>query len=759
LEISGNKDLGVITVPTRNRVDGENGAGVSTGKKASLLKVSGDYYILASAMASRRTARVLARGERFAVFEATGDILESPVEALGFFYRDTRHLSRFEISIGGEVPHFLNSYVSDDNTEVRANLTNPDFRGSDDSIVLPRDTIQIRRSWVLAGANLVQQIAIRNFAASTVRIRLEFGIGADFEDMFEVRGIARKQRGETQPAKIGGNWVKFFYNGVDAVKRSTTITFSKKPAELTEAHASFDLALKRDASMEMEVRVEARHDQPASNGRIVVARSFDSALKHRRAEVEEITSEFTRITTSNQYTNSLLERSLGDLSALTTVAERGHYIMAGIPWFATLFGRDSILTAFSVLPFFPQLAAGILRTLASLQGVEVNDARDEQPGKIIHEMRACEMANTSEVPFGRYYGSIDSTPLFLWLLGRYVTATGDLKIARELWPNVERARGWIADYGDRDADGYIEYERETPRGLANQGWKDSLDAISHADGTLAKPPIALAEVQGYVYAAYTSLAEIAGRLDRIHIRDLLREKAEALKSRFEHDFWLKQEGMLALALDGSKNPCRVMASNGAHCLAAGLLSGKRAAVLSQRLLADDMFSGWGIRTLSDRERRFNPMSYHNGSVWPHDNAMAAWGLSCIGKTEGAVKIMTGLFDGAAGLNNESLPELFCGFAREPNLGPVPYPVACHPQAWSAASVFLLLQSILGMQVYGAERRLVLRAPVIPEWLEWVKFDNLRVGKSKLSFIARRGRNGASIEVLEKQGQASVEVHK
>ena len=758
IDTSGQQPTGTITVATRTRVEGENGVPVSPAKRGSLLKVSGDYYILASAMASRRTARVLAQGESFAVFEATGDILESPVEALGFFYRDTRHLSRFEISIGGEVPHFLNSYVSDDNTEVRANLTNPDFRGTDNSMLLPRDTIQIKRGWVLAGSNLVQQIAIRNFSASTVKIRLDFAIGADFEDMFEVRGISRKQRGEFEPAKVTGNCVKFSYTGLDAIKRSTAIIFSKKPAEISDAHASFNLTLRRDASSETEIRVEARHDLPA-NGRVVVPRSFDSALKHRRSEVEEITSEFTRITTSNQYTNSLIERSLGDLSALTTVTERGHYIMAGIPWFATLFGRDSLLTAFSVLPFYPQLAAGILRTLASLQGVEVNDARDEQPGKIIHELRACEMANTGEVPFGRYYGSIDSTPLFLWLLGRYVNATGDLKLARELWTNVERALGWIADFGDRDGDGYIEYKRETPRGLANQGWKDSLDAISHADGTLAEPPIALAEVQGYVYAAYVSLAEIAGRLDRVNMSSLLRDKASALKTRFDRDFWLKQEGMIALALDGSKKPCRVMASNGAHCLAAGLVTGRRAALLSQRLLADDMFSGWGIRTLSERERRYNPMSYHNGSVWPHDNAMTAWGLACTGRTEGAAKIMTGLFDAAAGLNNESLPELFCGFAREPNLGPVPYPVACHPQAWSAASVFLLLQSILGMQVYGAERRLVMRSPVIPEWLEWVKFDNLRVGKSQLSFIARRGRSGASIEVLEKDGPASVEVHK
>ncbi len=749
---------GAIVVATRVRGVGSNGR-AAPRVRSSLRRISGDFYILASAMASRRSTRVLAQGESFAIFETSGDILDSPLEALGFFHRDTRHLSCFEIRIAGEVPHFLNSYVSDDNTEVRANLTNPDLVSRDDSRLLPRDLIQIERSWVLSGARLMQRIALRNFASSTVKIEVDFALGADFRDMFEVRGLARKNRGESQPPKVGSSSVEFRYTGLDGIGRATSVDFSRKPTRLAESSASFMLTLKRDAAMEMEIRIEARQDHSRANGRVAVPRTFGDALERRRREVGEVASGFTRITTSNQIANSLIERSLGDLAALTTINERGHTIMAGIPWFATLFGRDSIITALSVLPFFPELAAGVLRTLASLQGSENHEARDEQPGKIIHEMRACEMANTGEIPFGRYYGSIDSTPLFLWLIGRYVGATGDLKLAEELWPNVERALDWIGNHGDRDGDGYLEYQRETPRGLANQGWKDSLDSISHADGTLAKAPIALAEVQGYAYAAYTSLAEVAGRLNRHDLRDHLGEEARTLKANFERDFWLKKEKMLALALDGDKRPCAVMTSNSAHCLATGLLDGDRAATLCERLLAEDMFSGWGIRTLSSRERRYNPMSYHNGSVWPHDNAMAAWGLATAGRTDSAVKIMTGLFDAAMGLNNESLPELFCGFSREPSLGPVPYPVACHPQAWSAASVFLLLKAVLGIEVRGFERRMVMRSPMIPDWLEWIRFDDLRLGKSSLSFIARRGRHGASIEVLEKRGPAIVEVHK
>jgi glycogen debranching enzyme len=755
---SAKRDQSAIVVPTRARSGDSNGDRTQRNQ-GSLRRISGDFYILASAMASRRTTRVLAEGESFAVFETTGDILNSPLEALGFFYRDTRHLSSFEISLAGEVPHFLNSYVNDDNTEVRANLTNPDLGGSGDAKLLPRDLIQIQRSWVLSGARLFHKVELHNFAPSSVKIELAFALGADFLDMFEVRGMARQQRGEMQPAKIDRKSVEFRYTGLDRIERSTLIDFSLQPSSLVESNASFMLALGRDAAMELEVCVEARQNHRRANGRIAVPRAFGEALERRRREIGEVTAGFTRVTTSNQISNSLLERSLGDLAALTTVTDRGHSIMAGIPWFATLFGRDSLLTALSVLPFFPELAAGVLRTLASLQGTETNDARDEEPGKILHEMRACEMANTGEIPFGRYYGSIDSTPLFLWLIGRYVATTGDMKLAEELWPNVERGLDWIGNHGDRDGDGYIEYQRETPKGLANQGWKDSLDSISHADGSLAKPPIALVEVQGYAYAAYCSLAEVAGRLNKQELREHLRGEAHALKANFQRDFWLAKEKMVALALDGDKRPCAVMSSNGAHCLAAGLLDGERPAALAEHLLAEDMFSGWGVRTLSNRERRYNPMSYHNGSVWPHDNAMAAWGLATAGRTDGAMKIMTGLFEAAAGLNNESLPELFCGFSREPSLGPVPYPVACHPQAWSAASVFLLLQSILGIEVRGFEHRIVMRSPIVPEWLDWIRFDDLRLGTSKISFIARRGRRGASIEVLEKHGPATVEVHK
>jgi glycogen debranching enzyme len=434
--------------------------------------------------------------------------------------------------------------------------------------------------------------------------------------------------------------------------------------------------------------------------------------------------------------------------------------MAGIPWFATLFGRDSIFTALSVLPFNPDIAGRTLKMLAGLQGTKVDDARDEQPGKIVHEMRAGEMAATGEIPFGRYYGTIDATPLFLWLVGLYVSVTGDLKLATDLWPNVERALEWIDKWGDRDHDGYVEYVRETPQGLANQGWKDSLDSISHADGELAAPPIALCEVQGYVYAAYTEIGSVATRLGHVELAGRLAQQAAALKSNFIRDFWIEQKQTVALALDGGKKACKVMSSNAAHCLATGIVDGAHGQKLSERLLRDDMFTGWGIRTLSDSERRYNPMSYHNGSVWPHDNAIAALGLARCGDRAGVIRILEGLLDAAVSFRGGSLPELFCGFHREPNLGPVPYPVACHPQAWSAASVFLILQAILGMRIRGFENSVTIETPVLPSWLDWIKVENLKVGQGTVSLNFRRmPSNAAAVEVLARQGTVEVNIHK
>ena len=739
----------------RRKRDASGGRGAR-----SVLKVGSDFYVLASSVASRRSVRVLADGQSFAVFDAGGDILESPLEALGFFHRDTRYLSRFELMIDGQIPYFLTSYLGDDRAQLRVHLTNPDLDGRPGMIKLRRDSIQIERGWVLSDASLIHRVIVRNYAGATIRVPIDFFFGVDFADIFEVRGIQRARRGRLLRPEIGEGMVRFSYKGLDGDLRFTEISFSSAPRALSGERASMVLDLKPDESVGLEAWIVSGQERSSIAPHHRHPVNFDGAVAARRTEIADSQTGWTKLVASNELFDSFLKHSTADLTSIVSHAAGGTFIMAGIPWFATLFGRDSIITTLALLPFNPGIAAGTLRALAALQGSKTDEARDEQPGKIVHEIRAGEMAATGEVPFGRYYGAVDSTPLFLWLFGRYVAVAGDLALAEELWPAAERAVQWIERWGDRDGDGYVEYLRETPRGLANQGWKDSDDSISHADGTLAKAPIALAEVQGYVYAAYVSMADLAARLGRSEFASRLTERAESLRKAFSRDFWLERERTVALALDAEKRPCRVMASNAAHCLATGLLDADQASALSERLLADDMFSGWGVRTLSARERRYNPLSYHNGSVWPHDNAIAAIGLARYGNGAGALRILEGLFDAAAHLGFGSLPELFCGFPREPRLGPVPYPVACHPQAWSAASVFMILEAALGLSVMGFERRVVIDSPAFPPWLEWLRLDNLKVGDGSVSLISRRTPQGSAMtEIIEKRGSASVEIKK
>ena len=595
----------------------------------TIVKVGSDYYVLASSLASRRASQVLADGRSFAVFETAGDIIDSPLEAQGFFESDTRHLSRFEMLIAGAAPYFLNSYLSDDRAQFRATLTNADLGKKGQPDWLPRNSIRVNRGWVLNGAALYHRLTLHNYVGTAVEIEIDFFYGVDFADVFEVRGLRRKRRGEMLSPSVDGNRVVLRYRGLDNVVRSTEIRFDAAPAEIDDQRAVFVLRLEPGENRELECRITASGESPSYA--IIAANrapNFSVALEARQAELAEFRSDWAVISASNNEFATMIRHAGVDLTSIVAQGDgRGAFIMAGVPWFATLFGRDSIITSLSILPFYPQIAVRTLRTLARLQGDTVDEARDEQPGKIVHEIRNGEMAATGEVPFGRYYGSVDATPLFLWLYGRCVESTGDLQLADELWPNVERAIGWIERWGDRDGDGYVKYLRETPRGLANQGWKDSEDAIFHKDGQLARPPIALAEVQGYVYAACMEVASVAARLGRGSVADRLLTRATALKQSFERDFWLEPEGMIALALDADKRPCRVMTSNGAHCLATGIVDGERATAMCKRLLADDMYSGWGIRTLSGKEKRYNPMSYHNGSVWPHDNAMAALGIA------------------------------------------------------------------------------------------------------------------------------------
>jgi glycogen debranching enzyme len=399
----------------------------------------------------------------------------------------------------------------------------------------------------------------------------------------------------------------------------------------------------------------------------------------------------------------------------------------------------------------------VLRRLAAYQAKVTDPRSDAQPGKILHEMRAGEMAALHEVPFGLYYGSVDATPLFVLLAGAYVERTGDEETLRELWPSIEAALGWIDGPGDPDGDGFIEYRRATEQGLANQGWKDSHDAIFHADGRLAEGHIALAEVQGYVFAAKRVAAGCARRLGHVELARKLETDATRLAERFEAAFWCPEIETYALALDGAKEPCQVRTSNAGQVLYAGIAGPERAATVGRGLMETRFNSGWGIRTLAKGEARYNPMSYHNGSIWPHDNSLIALGFARYGLTQSVEQVFKGLFTAATYMDSRRLPELYCGFQRQRGRGPTLYPVACSPQAWASATPFTLLEASLGLEFDPRKGEIRLRNPRLPSFLEEVTLRDLRLDSSSVDLRVRRHKDAVSLDILRTHGKIQVSI--
>ena len=476
--------------------------------------------------------------------------------------------------------------------------------------------------------------------------------------------------------------------------------------------------------------------------------------------VEHARAQEAQILTANEQFNDWLHRSLADLHMMRTQTPFGPYPYAGVPWFSTVFGRDGIITALQCLSFDPSLARGVLGYLAATQADSVSPEQDAQPGKVLHELRTDEMARLGEVPFQRYYGSIDATPLFVILAGAYYQRTADRAFIESIWPNIERALEWIDRYGDSDGDGFIEYARKSRHGLVHQGWKDSVDSIFHSDGTLAEAPIALCEVQGYVYAAKTTASALAKMLgDPARASELLKE-AETLREKFETAFWCEEISSYALALDGKKQQCRVRASNAGHCLFAGIASEEHARRVAATLTDETSFSGWGIRTVATSEARYNPMSYHDGSVWPHDNSLIAAGFARYDLKASAAMVLAGLLDASLFLDLHRLPELFCGFPRRPGESPTLYPVACAPQAWASGAVFLLLEACLGLCIIAPEQKVVFSKPVLPPFLRFASIRDLKVGDARADLLlARHDEGDVGVNVLRREGDLEVVVLK
>jgi glycogen debranching enzyme len=719
-----------------------------------IVEIADRYYILAGASIADQRRLVLKHGETFGVFGPSGDIdsVRDPVE--GIYTDGMRFLSRLDIRIQGARPLLLSSGVTTDNNRLLADLTNPDV-SSDGRIVLPRGTVHLARSKYIFHGACFEKLTLANFAPHAVEIELHLRYQSDFRDIFEIRGMKRDRHGHRLEPEHTEASVVLSYEGLDQVVRRTRLEFDPPPQHISGGDALFRLHLGAGDSADVFItaRCDPGHPAPAT---------YAQTAKLVEKETRGIVAAAAKITTSNEQLNEWLTRSFADIHLLLTPLETGLYPYAGIPWYSTPFGRDGIITALQMLWVNPQIARGTLAFLADTQATEHDPARDAQPGKILHEWRTDEMSNLREVPFGRYYGTVDATPLYVVLAGAYYAATGDREFIDSIWPSIDQALDWIDRYGDIDGDGLVEYQCEAENGLANQGWKDSHDAVFHVDGAYARGPIALCEVQGYVYDAKIRAAELARAIGGpgMHERAMeLEEEALELKLRFHGAFWNDQIGSYALALDGEKKQCAVRSSNAGHCLFSGIADEAAAVRIANVLLGRSMFSGWGIRTVASSEVHYNPMSYHNGSIWPHDNAMIASGMARYGFRQEALKLFTSYLDASTFFDLHRLPELFCGFRRVEGNGPTLYPVACAPQAWASGAAFMMLVACLGLSVDGVRRIVRIHKPTLPESVEHISIVDLRVGSSMVDLLFHRDDEDVGVLVRRRQGPVSVQIEK
>lgn len=699
------------------------------------------------ARADERT-RVLKHADTFGVFNRFGDIGPYGAQEHGLYHDGTRYLSWLELRVGGRNPLLLSSSVDASNIILSVDLTNPDL-SRDGSDAVPGGRLHVHRTRFLRENTSVERIRVSNYSRIVIESELTLLCDADFADVFEVRGIPRPARGTILPASRTESGLLLGYHGLDDRVRRTRIATEPPPARLEQTTLVFDLQIAPRGAAEIVVTIEC---EGGSGGRDLVPRPVED-LELVEQEHARLATNLIGIASSNPQFDRWLARSVADIYMMLTETPAGVFPYAGIPWYSTPFGRDGIITALQMLWFDPRIARGVLTFLAATQADAIDPQRDAEPGKILHEMRRGEMAALREVPFGRYYGSVDATPLFVVLAGRYLDRTNDLPMLRTIWPNILAAVRWMDEFGDHDRDGFIEYARMSERGLVNQGWKDSADAIFHADGTLAEPPIALAEVQGYAYAAKHHAADLAELLGEQRLARQWRNDAEKLHAHFEKAFWCEDLGTYAIALDGQKRPCRVRSSNAGHLLLTGMARREHAVRVAELLTSTSGFSGWGIRTIADGEVGYNPMSYHNGSVWPHDNALIAMGFARYGFSAPVQAVLSGLFDASQSFDIHRMPELFCGFNRRAGEAPTLYPVACSPQSWASAAVFALIQAALGLEVNARQRRVSFSNSRLPPWLEDLRIEGLQVAGSKLSFRCERRDHDVGVTVIGRAGEA------
>jgi glycogen debranching enzyme len=648
--------------------------------------------------------------DAFAIFGRFGD-MEGGAE--GVYYRDTRHMSRLAVTLSGARPRLLSAAISTDNSKFTCDLAcqapvlNPDMGDDGNEILLRRET------FLWDGARH-DRLRLRNFSKLPQTVAVDIGFAADFADLFEIRGTARALHGTMRPPVCTADHVQLACLGRDGVLRETALQFTPAPASLTASHVGYDVTLAPGGGLDIGIATTF-NDKPCA--------PFAAAAAAARLRQRAWRRNCGAVATGNSDVDTALRRARDDLIMLTTGTDHGPYPYAGVPWFSTTFGRDGIITALQVMAYAPDLARGVLGFLAANQATRLDPVSDAEPGKILHEARDGDMANCGEVPFRRYYGSVDATPLFVMLAGAYFDRTGDLAFLRSIWPNIAAALTWIDTYGDADGDGFIEYFRKSASGLANQGWKDSKDSVFHQDGALAQGPIALCEVQAYSFGAKCAAARIEAAFGHHEHAAALQAQADTLRLKFDAAFWDHELGFYVLALDGQKAPCRVLASNAGHTLFTGIALPGRAALVADRLMGATFFSGWGIRTLAQGQPRYNPMSYHNGSVWPHDNALIGLGLARYGRQADAARLFDAMLATAGFGDRFRLPELFCGLPRRgAGTAPTAYPVACAPQAWAAGALPALLAACCGLTFNGGNGTARAVTPVLPRDLSTLHFS-------------------------------------
>jgi len=726
---------------------------IGTTADDEVVSLHEQFYIQATSSRADDRTRVLKHDDIFAVFDRFGDLQPVGLGEQGIYHDGTRFLSRLELRLGGRRPLMLSSTVKKENDLLTVDLATPDLKDDSGELVLARGTLHVFRTKFLWRACCYERLRISNFALNPVEVELAISFNADYADIFEVRGSKRERRGTRQEPVVERARVVLAYQGLDRVMRRTAISFDPTPEELTGGHAVYHLRLPSGATSTLYVTTSC--DQ----GRAPEELGYDRAFAALTTAVAGGQLSRCRARAPGSDLDEWITRSVSDLEMMITTTPQGPYPYAGVPWFSTAFGRDGIITALELMWLAPDVARGVLSFLAATQATESDAARDAEPGKILHECRGGEMAALGEVPFGRYYGSVDATPLYVMLAAAYLRRTGDLGFLRTIAPNVQRALDWIERYGDLDGDGFVEYARKTPIGLVQQGWKDSHDSVFHEDGALAEAPIALVEVQAYVYGAWQAAAEIAEALGQGDPAGW-RRKAEALRARFEAAFWDEGLGSYVLALDGHKRPCRVASSNVGHALWTGIVADPaRARRVAEGLMNEDSFSGWGVRTIPASQVRYNPMSYHNGSVWPHDNAIIAEGFSRYGFRDLVVRMFDAMREASVAVDMRRLPELICGFPRRAGEGPTQYPVACAPQAWAAGAVFMLLSAALGLSVDGRAGEITMWRPALPASVPSLRLTCLPVAGGSVDLLLENHPHDVGVTVLRRDGDVRITVIK